>query len=77
AKMDQARAAQAKMRDLMNQKTSLNTAQQNGTQGIKIDNQVASAQAQMTRYQNQAKALAQSMRQEFKAVPDSLRQISK
>ncbi|WP_076669954.1 phage tail protein [Lactiplantibacillus plantarum] len=77
AKMDQARATQAKMRDLMNQKTSLNTAQQNGTQGIKIDNQVASAQAQMTRYQNQAKALAQSMRQEFKAVPDSLRQISK
>ncbi|MDN7043126.1 phage tail protein [Lactiplantibacillus plantarum] len=77
AKMDQARAAQAKMRDLMNQKTSLNTAQQNGTQGIKIDNQVASAQAQMTRYQNQSKALAQSMRQEFKAVPDSLRQISK
>ncbi|BBM22877.1 probable minor tail protein [Lactiplantibacillus plantarum] len=77
AKMDQARAAQAKMRYLMNQKTSLNTAQQNGTQGIKIDNQVASAQAQMTRYQNQAKALAQSMRQEFKAVPDSLRQISK
>lgn len=77
AKMDQVRAAQAKMRDLMNQKTSLNTAQQNGTQGIKIDNQVASAQAQMTRYQNQAKALAQSMRQEFKAVPDSLRQISK
>ncbi|GAB7171361.1 hypothetical protein TUA1478L_33550 [Lactiplantibacillus plantarum] len=77
AKMDQARAAQAKMRDLMNQKTSLDTAQQNGTQGIKIDNQVASAQAQMTRYQNQAKALAQSMRQEFKAVPDSLRQISK
>lgn len=77
AKMDQARAAQAKMRDLMNQKASLNTAQQNGTQGIKIDNQVASAQAQMTRYQNQAKALAQSMRQEFKAVPDSLRQISK
>ncbi|MEK2460859.1 phage tail protein [Lactiplantibacillus plantarum] len=77
AKMQQARAAQSKMRDLMNQKTSLNTAQQNGTQGIKIDNQVASAQAQMTRYQNQAKALAQSMRQEFKAVPDSLRQISK
>lgn len=77
AKMDQARADQAKMRELMNQKTSLNTAQQNGTQGIKIDNQVASAQAQMTRYQNQAKALAQSMRQEFKAVPDSLRQISK
>lgn len=77
AKMQQARAAQSKMRDLMNQKTSLNTAQQNGTQGIKIDNQVASAQAQMTRYQNQAKALAQSMRQEFKAVPDLLRQISK
>ncbi|UZD32505.1 phage tail protein [Lactiplantibacillus plantarum] len=77
AKMQQARAAQSKMRDLMNQKTSLNTAQQNGTQGIKIDNQVASAQAQMTRYQNQAKALAQSMRQEFKAVPDSLRHISK
>lgn len=77
AKMDQARAAQAKMRNLMNQKASLNTAQQNGTQGIKIDNQVASAQAQMTRYQNQAKALAQSMRQEFKAVPESLQQISK
>lgn len=76
AKMSQAKAAQAKMHDLMNQKSSLSTAQQSGSQGIKIDSQVASANAQMTRYQTQAKALAQSMRSEFNAVPESLNQIS-
>ncbi|MFT8584825.1 phage tail protein [Liquorilactobacillus hordei] len=77
SKMQQARAAQAKMNDLMNQKNSLSTAQQSGTQGIKFDSQIATAQAQMTRYQNQAKALAQSMRGEFNAVPDSLNRISR
>ncbi|MFT8882663.1 MAG: phage tail protein [Liquorilactobacillus hordei] len=76
-KMQQARAAQAKMHDLMNQKNSLGTAQQSGTQGVKFDSQIATAQAQMTRYQNQAKALAQSMRGEFNAVPDSLNRISR
>ncbi|MDN7144448.1 phage tail protein [Liquorilactobacillus mali] len=77
SKMQQARAAQAKMNDLMNQKNSLSTAQQSGTQGIKFDSQIATAQAQMTRYQNQAKALAQAMRGEFNAVPDSLNRISR
>ncbi|WP_243148544.1 hypothetical protein [Oenococcus sicerae] len=76
AKMSQAKAAQAKMHDLMNQKSSLSMAQQSGSQGIKIDSQVASANAQMIRYQTQAKALAQSMRSEFSAVPESLNQIS-
>lgn len=77
SKMNQARAAQAKMRDLMNRKSSLSTAQQSGSEGVKFDNQIASAQAKMTRYQNQAKNLAQSMRSEFKAVPDSLSQVAK
>ncbi|MFT8465291.1 phage tail protein [Liquorilactobacillus satsumensis] len=76
AKMDQARAAQAKARDLVNQKNSLGTAQQSGTEGVKVDGQIASAQAQMTRYQNQAKALAQAMQREFNAVPDSLKRIA-
>ncbi|WP_338208354.1 phage tail protein [Lactiplantibacillus paraxiangfangensis] len=77
SKMNQARAAQAKMRDLMNRKSSLSTAQQSGSEGVKFDNQIASAQAKMTRYQNQAKNLAQSMRSEFKEVPESLSQIAK
>ena len=49
SKMQQARAAQATMNDLMNQKNSLGTAQQSGTQGIKFDSQIATAQAQMKR----------------------------
>ncbi|WP_047999422.1 tail protein [Lactiplantibacillus herbarum] len=77
SKMNQARAAQAKMRDLMNRKSSLGSAQQSGTEGVKFDSQIATAQAQMTRYQNQAKALAQSMRSEFNEVPTSLKQIAK
>lgn len=77
AKMGQARAAQAKMRDLTNRKSSLSNAQQSGTEGVKFDSQIATAQAQMTRYQNQAKALAQSMRSEFNEVPNSLKQIAK
>ena len=77
SKMNQARAAQAKMRDLMNRKSSLSSAQQIGTEGVKFDSQIATAQAQMTRYQNQAKALAQSMRSEFNEVPTSLKQIAK
>ena len=76
AKMDQARAAQARMRDLLNQRNSLGSAQRSGTEGVKFDGQIASAQAQMTRYQNQAKALAQAMQREFGAVPDSLKRIS-
>lgn len=76
SKMDQARAAQAKVNELLGRKNSLSNEQQNGKQGVQIDNQVASAQAQMTRYQNQAKALAQAMQREFNAIPDSLKRIS-
>ncbi|MCP0886925.1 phage tail protein [Ligilactobacillus sp. WILCCON 0076] len=77
AKMQQARAAQAKMNDLIGQKSSLSTAQRNGSEGVKFDSQIATAQAQMTRYQNQAKALAQAMKGEFNAVPESLQRIAK
>lgn len=76
SKMDQARAAQSKVNELLSQKNSLSNDQQKGKQGIQIDNQVASAQAQMTRYQNQAKALAQTMQREFNAIPDSLKRIA-
>ncbi|TEU20854.1 phage tail tape measure protein [Oenococcus oeni] len=76
SKMNQAKAAQAKMHDLMNQKSSLAVDQQTGTQGVKFDSQIATAQAQMTRYQTQARALAQSMKTEFNEVPDSLYRIS-
>ncbi|MFT8610281.1 MAG: phage tail protein [Liquorilactobacillus nagelii] len=76
SKMDQARAAQSKVNELLSQKNSLSNDQQKGKQGIQIDNQVASAQAQMTRYQNQAKALAQAMQREFNAIPDSLKRIA-
>lgn len=76
SKMEQAKAAQAKINELLSQKNSLSNAQQTGTEGVKIDNQVASAQAKMVRYQNQAKSLAQQMRKEFDAIPDSLKRIS-
>lgn len=76
SKMDQAKAAQAKINELLSQKNSLSNAQQTGTEGVKIDNQVASAQAKMVRYQNQAKSLAQQMQREFDAIPDSLKRIS-
>ncbi|WP_281830378.1 phage tail protein, partial [Lactobacillus amylolyticus] len=75
SKMEQAKAAQAKINELLNQKNSLSTAQQSGTQGVKLDNQIASAQAKMVHYQNQAKVLAQQMRSEFDAIPDSFDRI--
>jgi SLT domain-containing protein/predicted nucleic acid-binding Zn-ribbon protein len=77
SKMEQARAAMERIRSLVNQKASLSTAQQGGVQGVKLDSQIASAQAQMTRYQNQAKALAQQLQREYNSIPDSLHRIAK
>ncbi|MCI1921757.1 MAG: phage tail protein, partial [Liquorilactobacillus nagelii] len=77
AKMSQAKAAMEKIRSMVNQKNSLSNAQQSGVQGTKFDSQIASAQSQMIRYQNQAKALAQQLQREYDSVPDSLHRIAK
>ncbi|MFT9050036.1 phage tail protein [Liquorilactobacillus nagelii] len=77
AKMSQAKAAMEKIRSMVNQKNSLSNAQQSGIQGTKFDSQIASAQSQMIRYQNQAKALAQQLQREYDSVPDSLHRIAK
>ncbi|MFD1431235.1 transglycosylase SLT domain-containing protein [Lacticaseibacillus yichunensis] len=75
AKMEQARAAQLKMQSLNIRQASAKSSGDTG-KVLQFDSQIASAQAQMQRYQNQAKDLAQSMSQEFDAVPASLQRIA-
>lgn len=75
SKMKQAQAKQAKIANLTTQGKTPAIAG-NPVKSSKLDDQIASSQAQMTRYQNQAKALAQSMQSEFDAVPSSLNKIS-
>lgn len=75
AKMKQAQAKQVKIASLVAQGNSPDI-KSNPVKSSKLDDQIAGSQAQMTRYQNQAKALAQSMQSEFDAVPSSLNKIS-
>lgn len=75
SKMDQARAIQQKVSFLQNKK-AVATSSGNPLDAQKFDAQVASAEARMTRYQNQAKALAAEMQSEFDAVPASLNKIA-
>lgn len=75
SKMKQAQAKQAKIANLTTQGKTPAIAG-NPVKSSKLDDQIAGSQAQMTRYQNQAKALAQSMQSEFDAVPSSLNKIS-
>ena len=75
AKMMQAKSQQEKLAFL---KTQRQTASSIGdTSGvIRFDEQIANAQAAMTRYQTSAENLARSMRQEFISLPKSLEGIS-
>ncbi|XRJ97350.1 phage tail protein [Latilactobacillus sakei] len=75
SKMDQARAIQQKVSYLQNKK-AVATSNGNPLDAQKFDAQVASAEARMTRYQNQAKALAAEMQSEFDAIPASLNKIA-
>ncbi|WHQ78075.1 hypothetical protein QFC96_09620 [Latilactobacillus curvatus] len=75
SKMDQARAIQQKVSYLQNKK-AVATSSGNPLDAQKFDAQVASAEARMTRYQNQAKALAAEMQSEFDSIPASLNKIA-
>ncbi|MCZ9310603.1 phage tail protein [Weissella koreensis] len=75
SKMDQARAIQQKVSFLQNKKATV-ASSGNPLDAQKFDPQIASAEAKMTRYQNQAKALAAEMQSEFDAVPSSLNKIA-
>ncbi|AVH74709.1 phage tail protein [Weissella koreensis] len=75
SKMEQARAIQQKVSFLQNKKATV-ASSGNPLDAQKFDPQIASAEAKMTRYQNQAKALAAEMQSEFDAVPSSLNKIA-
>lgn len=75
AKMGQAKAQQEKLAYLKSQRQG--AVSNNDAKGtIKYDEQIARAQAQMTKYQDSAKALAASMQSEFDAVPRSMDKIT-
>ncbi|MBS0978669.1 hypothetical protein [Levilactobacillus brevis] len=75
AKMDQARAAQERMVNLKGMRATVLDSGDNKTAG-RLDEQIASAQARMTRFQNQAKALAQELNDEASAIPGTLKRIA-
>lgn len=75
SKMGQAKAQQEKLAFLKTQRQSAaSSGDRQGT--IKIDEQIARAQASLTKYHDSAKALANSMKAEFQAVPQSLDAIT-
>ncbi|MEX1447416.1 transglycosylase SLT domain-containing protein [Enterococcus sp. C76] len=76
AKMGQAKAAQEKVAYLKSQRQ---TASSQGDTGkvVKYDEQIARAQAQMTKLQNQAKGMGNTIKRELDAVPSSLENITK
>lgn len=76
AKMGQAKAAQEKVAYLKSQRQ---TASSQGDTGkvVKYDEQIARAQAQMTKFQDQAKGMGNTMKRELDAVPSSLESITK
>lgn len=75
SKMDQARAAQERMMNLRGMKSDSLDAGDN-RQASRYDEQAASAQARMVRYQNQAKALAQELNNQAKQIPGTLHRIA-
>lgn len=76
-KMDQARSMQRKIQALVASKDDLDMSKQGSqVKALKLDNQIADAQVKMERFQNQAKALAQEMKQEFDTIPASLKKIA-
>lgn len=76
AKMGQAKAAQEKVAYL---KLQRQTASSQGDTGkvVKYDEQIARAQAQMTKFQDQAKGMGNTIKRELDAVPSSLENITK
>ena len=76
-KMEQARSMQRKIQALTASKDDLDMSKQGSqVKALKLDNQIADAQVKMERFQNQAKALAQQMKQEFTTIPTSLEKIA-
>lgn len=76
-KMEQARSMQRKIQALTASKDDLDMSKQGSqVKALKLDNQIADAQVKMERFQNQAKALAQQMKQEFATIPASLEKIA-
>lgn len=76
AKMGQAKAAQEKVAYLKSQRQ---TASSQGDTGkvVKYDEQIARAQAQMTKFKDQAAGLGNTIKRELDAVPSSLDNITK
>lgn len=76
AKMGQAKATQEKVAYLKSQRQ---TASSQGDTGkvVKYDEQIARAQAQMTKFKDQAAGLGNTIKRELDAVPSSLDNITK
>ena len=73
-KMEQARREQAKLQKLMSMRTDVIKTDPESLP--KLDAQIDQQRVKMTRYLNQAKSLAQNMREEFNKIPASLDQIA-
>ena len=73
-KMEQARREQAKLQKLMSMRTDVIKTDPESLP--KLDAQIDQQRVKMTRYLNQAKSLAQNMRDEFNKIPASLEQIA-
>ncbi|WP_142965561.1 phage tail protein [Enterococcus casseliflavus] len=76
SKMGQAKAAQEKVAYLKSQRQSASSKNDTG-QVVKYDEQIARAQAQMTKFQDQAKGMGNTIKRELDAVPSSLENITK
>lgn len=75
SKMESARAAEERMMNLKGlRRDALDVG--DGKQASRINEQAASAEARMTRYQNQAKALAQELKAEMNGIPSELTRIA-
>lgn len=75
-KMEQARSMQRRIATLTANRDNLDMSKQGSkVKSMRLDDQIADAQIKMTRYQNQAKALAQEMSQELNSIPSSLKRI--
>lgn len=76
AKMGQAKAAQEKVAYLKSQRQDASAKGDTG-KTIKYDEQIARAQANMTKFHDQAKGLVKGIKSEFDSVPSSLDNIVK
>lgn len=76
SKMESARAAEERMLNLKGLRSNALSTGDTKT-ASRIDEQAASAQARMTRYQSQAKALAQELKGELGGIPIQLTRIAR